>query len=41
MNVLFLGDIMGEPGRRVLLKHLSKAIEDHHIDLVVGNGLPT
>lgn len=38
MNVLFIGDIMGEPGRRVLLKHLSKAIEDHQIDLVVGNG---
>ncbi len=29
---------MGEPGRRVLLKHLSKTIEAHHIDLVVGNG---
>ncbi len=38
MNVLFIGDIMGEPGRRVLLKHLSKAIEDHQVDLVVGNG---
>lgn len=38
MNVLFIGDIMGEPGRRVLLKHLSQAIEDHCIDLVVGNG---
>ena len=38
MKVLFVGDIMGEPGRRVLLKHLSKAIDDHHIDLVVGNG---
>ena len=38
MNVLFVGDIMGEPGRRVLLKHLSRAIEDHRIDLVVGNG---
>ncbi len=38
MNVLFIGDIMGEPGRRVLLKHLSRAIEDHQIDLVVGNG---
>ena len=38
MNVLFVGDIMGEPGRRVLLKHLSKAIEDHQVDLVVGNG---
>jgi metallophosphoesterase (TIGR00282 family) len=38
MNILFIGDIMGEPGRRVLLKHLSKAIDDHQIDLVVGNG---
>jgi hypothetical protein len=38
MNILFIGDIMGEPGRRVLLKHLSKVIQDYHIDLVVGNG---
>jgi hypothetical protein len=38
MNLLFIGDIMGEPGRRVLLKHLSKAIREHHIDVVVGNG---
>jgi hypothetical protein len=38
MNILFVGDIMGEPGRRVLLKHLSKAIQDYHIDAVVGNG---
>jgi calcineurin-like phosphoesterase len=38
MNVLFIGDIMGEPGRRVLLKHLPKAIQDYHIDVVVGNG---
>ncbi len=29
---------MGEPGRRVLLKHLPKAIQDNHIDVVVGNG---
>ena len=29
---------MGEPGRRVLLKHLTKAIQDYHIDAVVGNG---
>ena len=29
---------MGEPGRRVLLKHLHKAIQDYHIDAVVGNG---
>ena len=29
---------MGEPGRRVLLKHLSKTVQDYHIDAVVGNG---
>lgn len=29
---------MGEPGRRVLLKHLPKAVQDYHIDVVVGNG---
>lgn len=29
---------MGEPGRRVLLKYLPKAIQDYHIDAVVGNG---
>ncbi|HBP88085.1 MAG: TIGR00282 family metallophosphoesterase [Nitrospira sp.] len=38
MNVLFIGDIMGEPGRRVILKHLSMVIKEHQIDLVVGNG---
>ncbi len=38
MNVLFIGDIMGQPGRRVLLQHLSHVIESHAIDLVVGNG---
>ncbi len=29
---------MGEPGRRVLLKHLPRAIQDYQIDAVVGNG---
>ncbi len=38
MKILFIGDIMGEPGRRVLLKHLSKAIQDNHIDIAIGNG---
>ena len=38
MNILFIGDIMGEPGRRVLLKHLSSVVKDYAIDLVVGNG---
>ena len=38
MKVLFIGDIMGEPGRRVLLKHLPQVIQEHAIDLVIGNG---
>lgn len=29
---------MGEPGRRVILKHLSKVIQEYQIDLVIGNG---
>ncbi len=38
MKVLFIGDIMGEPGRRVLLKFLPSVIQDSQIDLVIGNG---
>ena len=38
MNVLFIGDIMGEPGRRVLLKHLHNVIQEYAIDLAIGNG---
>lgn len=38
MNILFIGDIVGEPGRRVIMKRLHKLIPQHQIDLVVGNG---
>ncbi|MDR4493935.1 MAG: TIGR00282 family metallophosphoesterase [Nitrospirales bacterium] len=38
MNVFFIGDIMGEPGRRVLLKLLPKVIRDFQVDVVIGNG---
>lgn len=38
MNVLFIGDIMGEPGRRAIARHLPKLIGDHRIDVVIGNG---
>jgi 2',3'-cyclic-nucleotide 2'-phosphodiesterase len=38
MKVLFIGDIMGEPGRRVLLKHLPRVVQDCQVDVVVGNG---
>ena len=38
MKILFVGDIVGEPGRRVILKRLHKLIAQHHIDVVIGNG---
>ena len=38
MKILFIGDIMGEPGRRVIMKRLHKAIAQYQVDLVVGNG---
>ena len=38
MKILFIGDIVGEPGRRVVMKCLHKLISQHHVDLVIGNG---
>ena len=38
MIVLFIGDIIGEPGRRVITKRLQKVIEHHQVDVVIGNG---
>nr|MBI3612386.1 TIGR00282 family metallophosphoesterase [Nitrospirota bacterium] len=38
MKVLFIGDIMGEPGRRAIARQLPKAVAQHSVDLVVGNG---
>ena len=38
MKILFIGDIVGEPGRRVIMKRLHKLIAQRQIDLVIGNG---
>jgi hypothetical protein len=38
MIILFLGDIMGSPGRRAISELLNKVIERYQIDLVVANG---
>ncbi|MBI3603691.1 MAG: TIGR00282 family metallophosphoesterase [Nitrospirae bacterium] len=38
MKVLFIGDIMGEPGRRVIARTLHKVVAEHAVDLVIGNG---
>lgn len=38
MNVLFIGDIMGEPGRRAISRLLPKVVTQQVVDLVIGNG---
>jgi len=38
MKVLFIGDIMGEPGRRAIARTLHKVVAQHAVDLVIGNG---
>ena len=38
MKILFLGDVVGGPGRRMLAKHLKKARAEKAIDAVVVNG---
>ncbi len=38
MKVLFIGDIVGEPGRRVIRRTLHKVVGQYDVDLVVGNG---
>ena len=38
MKVLFIGDIVGEPGRRVIRRTLHKVVGQYDVDLVIGNG---
>jgi len=38
MRILFIGDIVGKSGRRILAEYLPVAIEKHSIDFVVANG---
>lgn len=37
-RVLFLGDIVGQPGRRAVQTHLQRIRSDHNIDIVIVNG---
>jgi metallophosphoesterase (TIGR00282 family) len=37
MKVLFVGDIVGRPGRNALKNHLTAILEERRIDLCVGN----
>ncbi len=38
MNILFLGDIVGESGRKVVRENLGKLKEQYQVDLVIANG---
>lgn len=38
MNILFVGDIVGRPGRNYLSGNLEKIIKKHNIDFVIANG---
>ena len=38
MRILFIGDIVGEPGRRAVKTLLPKLREQHALDFVIANG---
>lgn len=37
MNILFIGDVVGKPGRKVLKHCLEELIEEYNVDFVVAN----
>src|SRR3954447_1159256 len=37
MNILFIGDIFGSPGRRIVSDHLQDIVETNRIDLAIAN----
>jgi len=37
MNILFIGDIMGKPGRRALKEQFQKLIDEFNIDFTIVN----
>lgn len=38
MRVLFIGDIVGSPGREIVRERLADTVAQEHIDLVIANG---
>lgn len=38
MHILFIGDIFGSPGRRIVADHLQDIIQTNNIDLAIANG---
>ncbi|HLK66188.1 MAG TPA: TIGR00282 family metallophosphoesterase [Bryobacteraceae bacterium] len=37
MNILFIGDIFGAPGRRIVADHLQDIVQSNQIDLAIAN----
>ena len=37
MRILFIGDIFGSPGRRIVADHLGDLVQTHRVDLVIAN----
>lgn len=37
MKILFIGDIVGRPGRHMVTRHLASLVDRHMIDLVIAN----
>ncbi len=37
MKILFIGDIVGRPGRQIVARHLASLVDRHLLDLVIAN----
>jgi metallophosphoesterase (TIGR00282 family) len=38
VNILFVGDVFGSPGRHIVREHLPHVLESHAVDLLIING---
>ena len=38
VNILFIGDIIGKPGRQVVSRELHRLVDRYRVDLVIANG---
>ena len=38
MQILFVGDIFGRPGRNIVREHLAALVKEHAVDLCIANG---
>lgn len=38
LRILFIGDVVGAPGRAILQKHINRIREQHQIDITIVNG---